>query len=35
MVGVDFQIREQERFTAGLMTPAIGLDSYEYRVDLR
>jgi hypothetical protein len=35
MVGVDFQIGEQKRFTAGLMTAAIRLDSYEYRVDLR
>ena len=35
MVGVDFQIGEQKRFTAGLMTAAIGLDRYKYRVDLR
>ena len=35
MVGVDFQIGKQKRFTAGLLTAAIGLDSYEYRVDLR
>jgi len=35
MVGVDFQISEQKRFAAGLMAAAVGLDSHEYRVDLR
>ena len=35
MVGVDFQIGKQKRLIAGLVTAAIGLDSYEYRVDLR
>ena len=35
MVRVDFQIGEQKRFTAGLVTPAIGLDSHEYRINLR
>ena len=35
MVGVDFQIGEQKRFTAWFMTAAVGLDSYEYRIDLR
>jgi hypothetical protein len=34
MVGVDFQIGEQKRFAAGLMTAAIGLYRYKYGVDL-
>ena len=34
MIGVDFQIGEQKRLTAGLVAAAIGLDSHEYRIDL-
>lgn len=35
VVGVDLQVSEQERFTAGLIAATTGLDSYKYRVDLR
>jgi hypothetical protein len=35
MVWVNLQIGEQKGLAAGFMTPAIGLNSHEYRVDLR
>ena len=35
MVGVDFQRGEQESLAARFVTAAFGLDSHEYRVDLR
>jgi hypothetical protein len=33
--GINLQIGEQKRFATRLMTAPIGLDSYEYRVNLR
>jgi hypothetical protein len=35
MVRVDFQRGEQEGLVAWLMTATLGLDSHEYRIDLR
>ena len=35
MVRVDLQVGEQQSLAARLVTAAIGLDSYEYRIDLR
>jgi hypothetical protein len=34
VVGVDFQRGEQESLATRFVTAALGLDSYEYRIDL-
>jgi hypothetical protein len=35
VVGIDFQVGEKKRLGARPMTAAVGLDSHEYRVNLR
>ena len=35
MVRVDLQIGEQKRFATRFMTAPVGLDSHEYRINLR
>ena len=35
VVRVDLQIGEEKWFAARFMTSPVGLDSYEYRIDLR